>query len=126
MPKLSERDLVKSDFAKRLGRLLADKGWNQSDLARAAEKHLPKGETFRRDSVSTYLKKTALPRPMALNAIAKALGVTPDDLLPNSDFSEKTPYSMRPVVDEPGQSWLSVDMKVPMGTALAVLSLLNK
>lgn len=125
MPRLSERDIVKAEFATKLGRLLADKGWNQSDLARAAEKHLPKGEVFRRDSVSTYLKKTALPRAKQLNALAKALGVTTEDLLPNSDFTEKMPYSMRPA-DEAGHAWLQVDMKVPMGTALAVLSLLNK
>lgn len=125
MPK-NERDLRKADFAKRLARHLEQRGWNQSDLARAAEKFLPKGETFRRDSVSTYLNQLALPRPKQLNALAKALQVEPGDLLPGVSHTEKLPYSMRPADGEPNMSWLSVDMKVPMRKALAVLSILGE
>lgn len=124
MPKPNDRDLLKAEFAQRLSRHLADKGWNQSDLARAAERFLPKGEEFRRDNVSVYLNKMALPRPKQLNAMAKALGIDPNDLLPGHDHAEKLPYSMRNA-DEDGYSWLQVDMKVPMRTALAVLSLLE-
>jgi transcriptional regulator with XRE-family HTH domain len=128
--KPNERDLLKAEFAKRLSKHLADKGWSQADLARAAEKYLPKGETFRRDNVSVYLNRTALPRQKQLVAIAKALGVTPADLLPGVNTSgredTKMPYSMRPVDGEPGQAWLQVDMQVPMRKALAVLSLLDE
>lgn len=124
MPR-SERDLVKAEFAKRLAKHMSDRSWNQSDLARAAERYLPKGETFRRDSISTYLNQYAMPRPKHLNAIAKALNVEPADLLPGVTLADKLPYSMRPVDGETGMSWLSVDMKVPMRTALAVLAMLD-
>ena len=125
MPKANERDLVKAEFASRLARHLEDRSWNQSDLARAAGKFLPKGETFRRDNIHVYLNELALPRPKQLMAIAKALGIKPEDLLPGVSHAEKLPYSMRPVSDEPNMSWLQVDMKVPMRKALAVLSLLE-
>jgi hypothetical protein len=120
----SENELLKAEFAARLARHLEQRGWNQSDLARAAQMHLPKGETFRRDNVHVYLNKLALPRPKHLTAIAKALNVKPEDLLPSVRHAEKLPYSMRPVADDPKSSWLQVDMKVGMSTALAVLQLL--
>lgn len=128
MPKPNERDLVRAEFSNRLAKILADRGWNQSDLARAAEKHLPKGEHFRRDNVSAYLNKISLPRPRQLVAMAKALGMSPNDLLPSVGSSGRTvsmPYSMRPVDGVPGRAWLQVDMEVPMSRALAVLSILD-
>lgn len=125
MPKPNERDLLKAEFAGRLKRLMEDKGWNQSDLARAASKYLPKGEEFRRDSISCYLNRLQIPRAQHLNAVAKAFGVEARDLLPEPTMAKDMPYSMRPVLDDPSQSWLQVDMKVPMSTALAVLALLN-
>ena len=125
MPKTSARDLRKAEFAQRLARLLDQKGWSQSDLARAASQHLPKGEEFRRDNVHVYLNQSALPRPKQLNAIAKALDVSPNDLLPGVQHAESLPYSMQPALDDPGTAWLKVDKKVPMRTALAVLALLD-
>lgn len=122
----SERDLTRAEFARRLAKHMDDKSWNQSDMARAAERYLPKGESFRRDSISTYLNQLAVPRPKHLNAIAKALGVTPEDLLPGVSTAEKLPYSMRPVSDEPGMAYLTVDMKISTNTALAVLGLINQ
>jgi len=119
---------MRAEFAQRLARHLADRGWSQSDLARAASKFLPKGEEFRRDNISVYLGKTALPRQKQLVAIAKALNVAPGDLLPGAGTSGREvlmPYSMRPVDGMPGRAWLQVDMEVPMSKALAVLSLLD-
>lgn len=109
---------------------MADRGWSQADLARAAEKHLPKGEEFRRDNVSVYVNEVALPRPKQLNALAKALGMTPADLMPGASGTTgaavKMPYSMRPMESDPRRAWLQVDMEVPMSKALAVLSLLDE
>lgn len=130
MPKLNERDLLRAEFSKRLAKHLADRGWSQADMARAAEKHLPKGEGFRRDNISVYLNRVALPRQKQLVAMAKALGVAPADLMPGVSSSGrsgvKMPYSMRPMEGEPNQAWLQVDMQVPMRKALAVLSLLDE
>jgi transcriptional regulator with XRE-family HTH domain len=122
--KPNERDLIKAEFAKRLQRHLDDRGWNQSDLARAASAYLPKGQEFRRDNISVYLKKLALPRPKQLQAIAKALRVEAEDLIPGIEHDGGLPYSMRNS-DTPGKAWLHVDMKVPMRVALQVLSLLD-
>jgi hypothetical protein len=126
--KPDSRDTIRAEFAQRLARHLADRSWNQSDLARAASKHLPKGAEFRRDNISVYVNGNALPRPKQLNAIAKALGVAPGDLLPSAGTAGREvlmPFSMRPVDGEQGMAWLQVDMKVPMRKALAVLSLLD-
>lgn len=126
MPKPNQRELLKAEFANRLGRLLNEKGWNQSDLARAASLHLPKGEEFRRDNIHVYLNGTAVPRPKQLNAIAAALGVAPEDLLPGVAHSTvDMPVAMRAIPDKPGFAWLSVDKEVTMRTAIAVLAMLE-
>lgn len=127
MPKPNQRDQLKAEFATRLGRLLTEKGWNQSDLARAASQHLPKGEEFRRDNIHVYLNETALPRPKQLNATAAALNVAAEDLLPGVAHAKGSmPVAMRAIPDEPGYAWLSVDKKVTMRTALAILSMLEE
>ena len=98
MPKPNQRDQLKAEFATRLGRLLTEKGWNQSDLARAASQHLPKGEEFRRDNIHVYLNETALPRPKQLNAIAAALNVAAEDLLPGVAHAKGSmPVAMRAI-----------------------------
>lgn len=125
--KPSEYDPQKAEFARLLGKKMEDRGWNQSDLARAAEKFLPKGQKFRRDNIHVYLNQVALPRPKQLIAIAKALDMSPEELLPGVQHARTEPsYSMQPVIGEPGKAHLRVTMKVPMRTALAVLSILEQ
>lgn len=115
----------KSDFSFKLGRYLNQKGWNQSDLAREAARFLPKGEEFRRDNVHVYLKKGVVPRPKQLNAIAAALGVKPEDLLPGvRHAASPAPYSMQAVPGEPGYAYLQVDAKIPASVAASVIKLL--
>jgi transcriptional regulator with XRE-family HTH domain len=119
--------MAKAAFAKKLRKLMDDRGMSQSDLARAAQKYLPDGRLFRRDNISVYVNERALPRPKQLNAIAKALRVDPNDLLPETDRNGvSVPYSIQPVPGEPGQSHLLVNMKVPMRTAISILALLDK
>lgn len=126
VPKPNERELLKAEFATRLGRLMSEKGWSQSDRARHASQFLPKGEEFRRDNVHVYLNQLALPRPKQRDALAKALGVDPEELLPGEGHTKNNmPVAMRAIPDEPGMAWLSVDKKVTMRTALAVLALLE-
>lgn len=114
-----------TEFARRLARHMEDRGWNQSDMARAASKYLPKGQEFRRDNIHVYLTKGVIPRPKQLVAIAKALGVDPADLQDGIGHAERLPYSMKPS-DEPGKAWLHVDMKVPVHVALSVLGMLGE
>ena len=120
-------EMKRAAFAARIDRLLRDKGWNQSDLARAASQYLPKGEEFRRDNVHVYINGRSLPRKKHLTALAKALGVPEDDLLPNAEGGAKhTPaFHMQSIPDEPGFAWLTVNMKVSNRKALSVLAILE-
>lgn len=80
----AEYKVLKRHLAKRLQAVMLEKGWNQSEVARRAAKFMP-DKTFGRDNVSKYLmlgKSGALPTPIHLNALAKALGLRPDDLMP--------------------------------------------
>lgn len=65
-------------FRERVKELLLDKGWNQSELARRAD--------VGRDQISTYLRDNprSLPTPSTLVKIARALGVSTNELLPTA------------------------------------------
>ena len=52
---LTPKSLTKQEFGKRLYSLMVERGWQQSDLARAAG--------IGRDSVSTYMRGHSLPGP---------------------------------------------------------------
>lgn len=91
-----ERRLAqKRILADRLEKLMADRGWNQSELARQAALHMTDDQVaakkkkrvrtlFGRDSIAVYLKRSSpvLPRPGHLYPLARALGVSPDFLMP--------------------------------------------
>lgn len=120
------REATRKEFAQRLARHMDAKGWSQSDLARQAALHMGDGE-FRRDSVSVYLKAAALPRTAQLNALAAALGVSPDELLPGNRHERAImPLSMRTLKDNPHRAYLHVDMEVPTRIALSVMALLQE
>lgn len=120
------RDQIKRDFAKRLQDAMFAKGWNQAELARRASAHT-KGKRFGRDNVSNYMRARALPGPLHLAAMAKALGVKPDDLLPtrgvSSADSDKPPFAVQTLED--GNVWLRVNQSVPPDVALKVMALLQ-
>lgn len=80
---------VYQEFGRRLQARMIQLGWNQSELSRRATAYLPKatkgqvqGHTLGRDRISSYIRGKYLPRPEALDAIAKALQCKPADLLP--------------------------------------------
>lgn len=73
---LGSKALTKDEFGRRLAALMMDKGWNQSDLARASG--------LGRDSISTYIRGRTFPEPKNLRKLADALGTTAHDLLPNA------------------------------------------
>jgi hypothetical protein len=63
------------EFGDSLKGLIANKGWDQSDLGRAASKQLPTGETIARGLISSYCRGEAYPRDNYRLAIEKALGL---------------------------------------------------
>jgi transcriptional regulator with XRE-family HTH domain len=80
---------VYAEFGRRLQARMIQLGWNQTELSRRATEHLPRptkgqvqGYALGRDRISSYIRGKYLPRPEALEAIAKALKCKPEDLLP--------------------------------------------
>lgn len=71
-----------SEFARRLHRALAERGWTQSELMRRAQPFLPEGVRLGRDSVSQWMNRPSTPDPVRLEAVAKALNMRPADLVP--------------------------------------------
>jgi transcriptional regulator with XRE-family HTH domain len=118
---LLPRHLSKQEFAKRVYRLMLKRGWNQSELARRAG--LP------RDSVSTYIRAKVMPTPQSAQRLAEALGVAPEDLLPNyveSAIEEDTPsLELKVSVNSPSQAWLRVNRLVSLATAARVIDLIE-
>ena len=104
------------------------KGWNQSELARRAATHMP-NKTLGRDNISKYLNGATLPEPLRLHALAKALGVKPEDLIPDTDplatDMEEAPALAMQTVDE-NTAWLRINQQVPIDTALQIMGLLQK
>lgn len=117
---------VYHDFARRLRAAMLDKGWNQSDLVRHASKYV-QGRKMGRDSISRYLKGSTKPQPLYLDAISKALGVGPDDLMPGYDLAvpagETTELSIQTV--DADTAWIRLNQRVPIDIALQIAALLR-
>lgn len=121
-------DLVRQKFAERIISELARRNWNQSDLAKEATKHLPKG-ALTRDSVSNYCNAKSLPGPGFLRAIALAFGTSPEDILPERgvhvarETGPIMPVDVRDVGG--GFAFVRVNKRVRFDTALKILTAIN-
>lgn len=120
-PKLTPKHLTKQEFGKRLYNLMLRKGWHQSELAR--QSGLP------RDSISVYMRGRSLPTPLSLAALAEALDVKAEDLLPNhieSAIDEDNPsMELKVSPGAPNQAWIRVNRLVSTSTALKIMQLLE-
>ena len=117
----SQKILTRKEFGKRLSNFIAEKDWNQSDLAKASG--------MGRDSISQYVHGRSVPTPKNLKKLATALGVETDVLFPNYDaqsnaFEEPT-FEMKSIEADAEDFWLRINMKVPAEKALAVLQILK-
>lgn len=119
--RLAPKHLTKTEFAKRLYSLMLGKGWRQSDFARRAG--LP------RDSISSYMRATRLPTPSSLKKMATALGVKPEELLPNhveSAIDADTPaFEMKVSPNAPGFAWLRINRMATTSTCVKIAELLQ-
>jgi transcriptional regulator with XRE-family HTH domain len=119
---MSNRDTEnKKQFAAALRKLMDAMGWHASELARQAG--LP------RDSISVYLNAKSLPTPKNLRALAEALQVSPEELLPKTSnvphpFSEPV-SEMRLVAGTPNAAWLRIDRLVSVKTAAKIMELIG-
>lgn len=119
---LTPKALTRQEFGRRLARAMADKEWNQSDLARAAG--------IGRDSVSTYINGKVFPTPIALRKIAGALGVDKEVLLPNelmSAFDDEMPaVELKQAAGHPEKAWLRVNRMMSFATAARIITLIDE
>tara|TARA_B100000965_G_scaffold217683_1_gene182219 strand:+ start:1088 stop:1507 length:420 start_codon:yes stop_codon:yes gene_type:complete len=119
---LSQRVIRKSEFGKRLFKLMHEKGWNQSDLAKKAE--------MGRDSISTYIRGKSVPTPGNLDRLALLFDVKPEELYPNYEANsaalEEPIFQLKQVNDESNKMWLTINMKIDSEKAIAVMKILNE
>lgn len=117
------------EFGRRLMKAIIDKGWNQSDLARAAEKHMPEGQKFGRHLVSNWCKGRNMPSPLNLNAMAKALGVDARDLIPDADATfvgDDAPPPVDMKMAPNGKARLKIDIETDFDKAVRIMAILNE
>jgi hypothetical protein len=89
LPTRGDVKASKAEFGRRLEAARVARGWNQSELVRRATMLMPRpakgqmqGLKIGRDAIWQYCRGRSLPRPEALDVIAKALGMAPDELMP--------------------------------------------
>lgn len=119
---LTPAALTLQEFSRRLYRLMLSKGWTQAELARQS------GMT--RDSISGYVRGNHMPTHESVKALAKALGVKPEEILPNiieSAIDEDIPsLELKVSTSDPSKSWLRVNRLVNTKTASQIISLLDE
>lgn len=123
-------EIVRQNFAHRLRTEIAERGWSQSDLAREASKHMRVGDVSR-DNISNYVNQKALPGPTILLALSRALGTTPEDLLPERGApAPRSDMAISPATDVrdagEGMAFLRINRRLPWPVAIDILQLVNK
>jgi transcriptional regulator with XRE-family HTH domain len=118
---LIPKHLAKDEFARRLYKLMIDRGWRQSDLARHAG--LP------RNAISIYMRGVSLPNPESLKALAKAFEMEPGVLLPNYTESaierDNPELEFRVSPGDPKSAWLRINRLVKTSTAIKIMAMIE-
>lgn len=122
IPSDSPVEITKIDFGRRLQARMLDLGWNQSDLARAAG--------LGRDAISTYVRGRSFPEPKSLKALADALRVEPQELLPNEVAmamrSDTAPMlEIKQAAGYPDRVYLRVNRLVTLDQAAQIFGILK-
>jgi transcriptional regulator with XRE-family HTH domain len=119
---------LQEEFARRLTDFMVKQRLNQSELARRATSFMPKGEEVSRDRVSNYVNANQLPGPKITEALARALHVSPEELLPaqhiiRSARRNEATFSLTGTAD--GQARIVLNQEVPFDVALKITELLK-
>jgi transcriptional regulator with XRE-family HTH domain len=120
---MTPRELTKQEFGRRLMAVMLDKGWNQSELARASG--------LGRDAISTYIRGVSFPEPRNLHKLAAALGTEPEHLLPNAVVrameSDTGPMlEIRQAAGHPDKVWVRVNRMVSFDQAAEIFGVLKE
>lgn len=118
---LVPKHLTKQEFGRRLHRMLLERGWRQSELARRGD--------LQRDSISNYVRGRSLPTPLNLQKMASALGVKPEDLLPNhleSAIAEDEPdFELKVSPGDGTRAWVRLNRMLSLETAVQIAALVQ-
>lgn len=118
---LAPKHLTKQEFGRRLHRMLLERGWRQSELARRAG--------IQRDSVSVYVRGRSFPTPLNLSKMAKALGVKPEDILPNqmeTAIREDEPdFELKVSPGDTTRAWVRLNRAMSLETAVQIAALVQ-
>jgi transcriptional regulator with XRE-family HTH domain len=127
-------EIGQQSFGRRLQRLLDQKGWNYSDLAREVWGKTTTKNGYEvaknRDRISVYIAGKAFTDPRNLKRIADKLGVEIADLAPEhvGDAMIEQPlpaYSITKVQGEGDKVFLRVNKLVPEHVAAKIMVLLT-
>lgn len=113
------RNVDKAEFSRRLWKLMADRGWNQSELARQSG--------LARDVISTYMRRHSLPTPTNMQKLADALGVPIEHLAPPAATAvhARSPTVEMRQLPAAGRVWLAINAEMDFDLAVEVLGLLR-
>ncbi len=114
--------LRRQEFARNLFRLMMEKNWRQSDLARASG--------LGRDSISGYIRGRNMPEPKSAEALARAFGVTVSELYPGAVEraidNEVPAIEFRVAAGHANKAWLRVNKLVPIGVAAKIVAMIQE
>jgi transcriptional regulator with XRE-family HTH domain len=119
-PRLITKVQAREEFARRLRKLILDRGWRQSDLARASG--LP------RNAISIYVRGVSLPEDDNLNALASAFGLKPADLIPHFSESivrDSSELEFSVVPGDPKSARLRINRTVSTSLAIKIMGLIE-
>ena len=134
----SDERLVQEEFARRLHKIIVDRGISPSDLARKVWGSIDQvdNKTGRvvnaarnRDRISVYLKGKGFPDPKNLAKIAKALNVEPMDLAPDiatAAIEREVPeMNMTMIAGHEDKALLRINKLMPVDVAIEVMRLIR-
>ena len=113
--------LDKKSFGNRLEKLLLEKGWRQSELARRAD--------LKRDSISNYIRGRTFPTPLNMKKLCSALGVTEAEFQSSTesviDNSDQVSFLLAQCPENPNRAKIQINQIVSFDTATKIMALLN-
>lgn len=112
-------------FGRKLQGMLVERGMTAAELSREVTRHLPAGKKMGRDVITRYTTGRSIPTPINLKAMARALNVDPNMMIPRdyasrpgepSGPSTLTPLRLRDVrtnTTDDGMMNLMVNVHLP-------------
>lgn len=122
-------------FGKLLTKLMEERGMTGAELARKASLHMPGNKTIGRDSISWYTNGKRAPGPIVVKALARALDVAPEFLLPRAHNQAPGEPAPEPLADPntfrtsqlpDGRVHIQIDKMVPLDVAWKITELVMK